>query len=116
MGENRDHTGYIESRHEIHNNNKWYIREYNPEFCQKLADGDYIPCGNSGDIPYSLKNGAIGPINYLEIPDGYTTCCFVYGKYCGDKRLHRRWTCCGQGGEYTIEEMKGILCISPKQV
>lgn len=129
------HPGRIESCHEPKDDVKYYCENhYNQDFITNLQKGDFITCGNSGGNHYCFVNDHLRPISesvrsnigqlqpifsynseYLnKQKDKYGTCCFCFGKFCGEKILKRRWSCCKQeiiGTIYDLKKIKGCAFI-----
>lgn len=124
----RMHTGYIESCHDPKPNVDWYISsKYDSDFIENLKNGKFIPCGNSGSIPWiapiedtgSGKN-LLSTFNTNGITNSFfkkasgkmkiECCCFCFGKSCCiEMKLIRRWTCCKEKeGLYTLQEILDI--------
>ena len=100
------HPGYVESCHEPRKNVDWYEQEklprydlqfrYSRAFCNALQTGGFIPCGNSGGLPFVFlkPNDTTADLCLHRISSSLATCAFVYGTPCEGKILKRRWTCC----------------------
>ena len=109
------HPGYIESCHEP-KCSKWYKEykvkkddleydRYSKEFCDNLEHGGFIPCGNSGQLPFCFIDGELD-ITQKEYKSmkRKSTCCFVFGKLCDKVCTKRRWTCCKREFSGNLED------------
>ncbi len=94
------HPGNIQSRHApIKDATKDYPLNngYCPIWAKKVEEGDFITCGTTGNDPFCYVNGLRrSKTCYSRQTEGQQCCTFVTGEECYNKKLHRRWSCCGR--------------------
>lgn len=113
------HPGNIESRHApINDATKDYST--NNGYCQiwanKVEQGDFITCGTTGNAPFCYVNGLRkSKMCYSQNFDGHKCCTFVTGEACYNKKLKRRWSCCGRAAQEAcvMDDMRWIEGCTP---